>query len=237
MSEVILGPEQTEMEGDRRLAERTEHSAIRLESQSTHIGPSIRHRFCLNRRSDCRCLQSVPEPQGVGSFAVWTSCIKEGIGALDVVEEILNSQTFAWDLKPLFRLQMAYLLLWSSIERYVSLRYHLGKNVKKKVDQLSGEQAFASSLLFHVRERQEVYRADRPSQKEVLDPQSPEKALKYFYQLRSNVTHRGKAVIRDHDRMRDSLAQLLPIFRDVLRVAQSDANMSKRSGSVIPLDI
>jgi hypothetical protein len=37
--------------------------------------------------------------------------------ALDVVEETLNLQVFAWDLKPLFRLQMAYLLLSSSIER------------------------------------------------------------------------------------------------------------------------
>jgi hypothetical protein len=49
--------------------------------------------------------------------------------ALEVVEETLESQNFDWDLKPLFRLQMAYLLLWSSIERYVSLRYHLGDQV------------------------------------------------------------------------------------------------------------
>lgn len=36
--------------------------------------------------------------------------------ALDVVEETLKANAgFEWDLKPLFRLQMAYLLLWSSI--------------------------------------------------------------------------------------------------------------------------
>lgn len=148
--------------------------------------------------------------------------------ALDVVEEALNSQTFDWDLKPLFRLQMAYLLLWSSIERYVSLRYHLGTDVTRKIEQLAHEPAFASSLLLHVKEHREVYRADRPDQKEVLDRLRPEKALKYFYQLRSNLTHRGKAVIRDHERIKDALAQLLPIFRDVLKVARSEAGIGGR---------
>lgn len=48
--------------------------------------------------------------------------------ALDAVQETLDEfAPFAEDLKPLFRLQMAYLLLWSAIERYVSLRHHLGR--------------------------------------------------------------------------------------------------------------
>jgi len=153
--------------------------------------------------------------------------------ALDVVEETLRSQIFEWDLKPLFRLQMAYLLLWSSIERYVSLRYHLGDRVTEKVSQLAGELAFSPSLLLHVKERREVYRADRPAQKEVLDPRSPEKSLKYYYQIRSNITHRGKGVVRDYDRIKDSLAELLPIFRDVLKAAQRDAGAAEKYGSVI----
>lgn len=65
--------------------------------------------------------------------------------ALDVVEETLESQNFEWNLKPLFRLQMAYLLLWSSIERYVSLRYHLGDRVTEKVGHLANEAAFVKA--------------------------------------------------------------------------------------------
>ena len=43
---------------------------------------------------------------------------------LDVIEETLNkNREFHDDLKRLFRLQMAYLLLWSAIERYAGLRY------------------------------------------------------------------------------------------------------------------
>ncbi len=146
--------------------------------------------------------------------------------ALDVVEETLRSQAFDWNLKPLFRLQMAYLLLWSSIERYVSLRYRLGGRVNEKVGYLAHEAAFATGLRAHVRETRTVYRADKPEEKEVLDPESPKKAVRYYYQVRSNITHRGKGVVRDYNLLRDSLAELLPIFREVLGQAEDDASFS-----------
>jgi hypothetical protein len=146
--------------------------------------------------------------------------------ALDVVEETLRSQNFDWSLKPLFRLQMAYLLLWSSIERYVSLRYDLGDRVTHKVDRLAGEAAFVTGLRAHVRGKRTVNRADRPGEKEVLDPESPKRALGYYYQVRSNITHRGKGVVRDYDLLHDSLAELLPIFREVLKEAEHDASSS-----------
>lgn len=146
--------------------------------------------------------------------------------ALEVVEETLESQSFQWDLKPLFRLQMAYLLLWTSIERYVSLRYHLGDKVTEKIACLAGEAAFVQGLVRHVRERREVYRADRPADKKVLDPQSSKKALDYYYQVRSNVTHRGKGVVRDHERVEMSIRELLPIFREALAAAKRDAHYS-----------
>lgn len=145
--------------------------------------------------------------------------------ALEVIDETLqSSQEFKWDLKPLFRLQMAYLLLWSAIERYVSLRYHFGDRVTEKVNQLACELAFGNGLKQHVKRSCEVYRADRPGQKVVLDPLAPEKALTYYYQIRSNITHRGKGVIRDHERVLEALSQLLPIFQGVLEAAHADAS-------------
>jgi hypothetical protein len=143
--------------------------------------------------------------------------------ALDVVEETLSSQEFDWNLRALFRLQMAYLLLWSSIERYVSLRYHLGNQVRKKIRQLAHEPSFAESLGQNVKESRRIYRADRPGESEFLDPESPEKAIHYYYQVRSNITHRGKGVVRDFELLKMSLAELLPIFRDVLNAAKNDA--------------
>lgn len=145
--------------------------------------------------------------------------------ALDVVEETLM-QHFDWNLKPLFKLQMAYLLLWSSIERYVSLRYHLGGKVTEKVSQLAHEAAFAESLRRHVKDSRGVYRTDRPGEKEVLDPKSPDKSVRYYYQVRSNIIHRGRGVVRDYDLLENSLAELLPIFREVLKASEHDAGYS-----------
>lgn len=118
---------------------------------------------------------------------------------------------------------MAYLLLWSAIERYVSLRYHFGKKVTKKVNKLAEEVAFADGLRQHVTGHRELYRADRPDKKVVLDSRFPAKALEYYYQIRSNITHRGKAVVLDYERVLSSLSELLPIFRGVLRAAHTDA--------------
>ncbi len=152
--------------------------------------------------------------------------------ALEVVEETLKSQVFDWDMKSLFKLQMAYLLLWSSIERYVSLRYHLGDKVTAKVGKLATESAFATSLKQHVHLNdsqggyREVYRADRPGERVVLNPHSPDKAVDYYYQVRSNITHRGKGVPRDYDLLKKSLEELLNIFRDVLKAAKRDAKHS-----------
>ncbi len=144
--------------------------------------------------------------------------------ALEVVEETLKTQSgFDWDLKPLFRLQMAYLLLWSSIERYLSLRYLLGGKPNQKLGWLATEHAFAESLQRHVVEPREIYRADEPDNKVVLDRCSPDKAVSYYYQIRSNITHRGKAVVRDHELLTSSLAELLLIFRDVLTSAKHEA--------------
>jgi hypothetical protein len=144
--------------------------------------------------------------------------------ALDVVQETLaGSKEFEWDLKPLFRLQMAYLLLWSSIERYVSLRYHLGEDVMAKISRLAGEPAFAESLRGNVTGTRTIYRTDRPVDREILDPGSPGKSLNYYYQVRSNITHRGKGVVQDHKVLVRCLEELLVIFREVLKVARQEA--------------
>jgi hypothetical protein len=140
--------------------------------------------------------------------------------ALEVVEETLTANRgFELDLKPLFRLQMAYLLLWSAIERYLSLRYHLGGDVEAKVKHLAKEESFRTAVKRFARGPRDVVRADRPQDKETLDPASPEEALRYYYQVRCNATHRGKAVVRDHETVEKSLSELLTIFQLVLSEA------------------
>jgi hypothetical protein len=144
--------------------------------------------------------------------------------ALEVVQETIEANgEFKWDLKPLFRLQMAYLLLWSAIERYLSLRYHLGTRATDKVNNLATEQAFAVALRERVSTTREVARADRPQDKEVLDPRAPEASVRYYYQIRSNLVHRGKGIPRDYEMLLNSASELLQIFRYVLVQATQEA--------------
>jgi hypothetical protein len=117
---------------------------------------------------------------------------------------------------------MSYLLLWSAIERYVSLRYHLGDKVMEKIKNLAKEPAFKKSLEKVVSENRQVFRADRPRVRVRLDPDNPTKSLEYYYQVRSNITHRGKAAIRDFEIMQMSLMELHEIFKNVLRAAFSE---------------
>lgn len=145
--------------------------------------------------------------------------------ALEVVHETLDAEAqLDWPPKSLFRLQMAYLLLWSAIERYVSLRYGLGGDVMKHVRHLAEEPEFGESLKRHVHgPHRPVYRADRPRSSEVCDPYRPERALDYYYQVRSNVAHRGKGAFDDFELLRRSLGELLPVFREVIDAARRDA--------------
>ncbi len=138
--------------------------------------------------------------------------------ALDVIQKSLDRYSqFEWDLEPFFQLQMAYMLLWTSIERFVSFKYHLGDRVTEKVFKLADDPIFARALRDRVTEERGVFRSDDPSKRAVLAPDKPKKALEYYYQIRSNITHRGKTAVRDHEMLRASLAELLGIFKEVLK--------------------
>src|SRR5690606_21531981 len=125
--------------------------------------------------------------------------------ALQVVQETLETNAdFDWNLKPMFRLQMAYLLLWSSIERYASLRYHLGDRAVDKVMQVADGTEVAQRMKQRVSRKHRVQRAGQPRDHYELNPNEARKSLSYYYQIRSSITHRGKGVVRDHETVRDS---------------------------------
>jgi hypothetical protein len=144
--------------------------------------------------------------------------------ALEEIATILkeNSESNG-DFKQLFRLQMAYGLLWTVIERYAGLKYNLSsKDVTKKVMQIAKEPAFVIGLQNHVKKEntnRRVVNASDPRKTFTLDPNNPEKAINYYYQVRSNSVHRGKAVHRDFGIIQTSLKELLAIFKDVLKEA------------------
>jgi hypothetical protein len=147
--------------------------------------------------------------------------------ALGVVREVLEQNAaFEWSLEPLFRLQMAYLLLWAAIERYASLRHRIGGGPGARIAKVAEEHIFAAALKSVVPAeggRRVVFAADNPKESYRLDRENPAESMKFYYQIRNNSTHRGKAAYPDFELMRDSLDQLLRIFQMVLSAAFDEA--------------
>lgn len=123
-------------------------------------------------------------------------------------------QSFDWIR--FFRLQMAYLLLWSAIERFTSLAYGSALDPMKRVGCLARDPRFTDlSHLFGTR-RASVVDSRDPRKKESLDASKPYGSLKYYYQVRSNLSHRGKGAFDDGETVRQSLAELVRWFEAVL---------------------
>lgn len=158
--------------------------------------------------------------------AAWTNGREDPlfVEALDVIEGTLTSVT-GDDLRELFRLEMAYLLLWSAIERYASLRCHLGERATQKVVAIGKEQGFKTALGAFLGEypKRVIYSAADPNTKYVLSALKPEEAIEYYYQVRSNIVHRGKAATQDFERLQAALKELLPIFRGTLASAFAES--------------
>lgn len=142
--------------------------------------------------------------------------------AIEEIHDIIEKNVhFDHECRSLFRLQMAYSLLWSAIERYVSLKYSLAADPMQKIVKIADEVTFKESLKRNVTEKREIYNS-KNFDKEILDSEFPVKSIKYYYQVRSNSLHRGKAMFRDFDTVRNSTIELLAIFKDLLEKGFSD---------------
>jgi hypothetical protein len=134
-------------------------------------------------------------------------------------------------MEPFFHLQMAYLLLWSSIERYTAFRYGLGGDVWQRVKRLAEEPAFHQGLQGFVGQSEELFRVQSPKNKVRLDREDPAASVDYLYQMRSNIAHRGKGVGQDVDRVLRALDVLLPTFGLVLASAFKEAESARGAGA------
>lgn len=119
------------------------------------------------------------------------------------------------NLIPFLRLQMAYMLLWTSIERYASMKYYLRDDVNVKIKLMANEDIFKTSLLKNVNRKHSIVSA-KDLKRKILDPTKPQKSLFYYYSIRSNTVHRGKAVFHDYNILKPALIELLAIFEDMI---------------------
>ena len=121
----------------------------------------------------------------------------------------------------LFKLQMAYLLLWSAIERYCYFAYGLNLSPKEKRDSLAAEDIFKDALKTVLKKaehstKRRVYNFYDINRLVRLDYYKARSSIEYYYLVRNNIAHRGKDEDRDFEIIKYSLIELHEIFQIVL---------------------
>lgn len=117
-----------------------------------------------------------------------------------------------------FEVQMAYLLLWSIIERFMSLRYGPWLEPAEKVTKFGSDPLWTRALetiAADIQAREIVVDARDPDSVYRLDASKPLSSLEYFYQFRCNLVHRGKAAMVETVRLERAANQLMHCMKAV----------------------
>ena len=138
--------------------------------------------------------------------------------ALDLIEMNLNSKNSTRRIEGFFELQMNYMLLWSAIDRFSSLKYNKSsqkENLKKFADQ----NAFRKGIKkFKDEYHDSVYSTD-DLKIHKFNADNHTETLFYYYTLRCNVVHRGKGIVTDYWMLKTAAKELLELFRDILETS------------------
>jgi hypothetical protein len=127
---------------------------------------------------------------------------------------------FEWDR--FFELQMAYLLLWTAIERYCAFAYGPFLSSGEKRRALAVSEPFQEALIKvlkgsdHLKRVCVIYDSQDPEKWKRLNAYRPIDSINYYYFVRCNLAHRGKSEFRDGEIIRLSLIELFKIFQIVL---------------------
>ena len=135
-------------------------------------------------------------------------------GPLEYIHDRLDEVGEYYSRDDFFRLQMFYMLLWSAIDKYLSLCYG-GWDQRKTVNEWAKWDEFQRAFDRHV-DRHDTAYSSQGSRSFKLNPQNAKWAANYYYQVRCNVVHSGKTNYEDFNKLKQSLYELMMIFWDVL---------------------
>lgn len=135
--------------------------------------------------------------------------------SLELIEQNLNTDKNSHKIKSFFELQMNYMLLWSAIDRFSSLKYNKRKKSWNN-EKFSKETAFKEGI----KKYEEKYHNPVYSTEDLVvhkfNAEDPLETIKYYYTLRCNVVHRGKATVGDYSMVKTATEELLEIFKEIL---------------------
>ena len=115
-----------------------------------------------------------------------------------------------------FRAQMAYLLLWSILERLSALCFGPGQDPMQRIKKLHELSGMKDLVSLTVQRKDKVFDSRNPKTDIRLDRTDAVKCFKYYYQVRSNLSHRGKGMFKEFDKVHCSLKELLAITQQYL---------------------
>jgi len=156
--------------------------------------------------------------------SVWRLADDPGFGeGLPVVREATEElESATWnDWQRFFRAQMAYLLLWSVLERLSALCFGPGEDPHKRVTSLAELPGMGELVKSHVQRADRVSDSRDPSQSYELNGSDAKKCFQYYYQVRSNLSHRGKGVYNEFAKVKESLSELLAIAEGYLQLLRA----------------
>lgn len=117
-----------------------------------------------------------------------------------------------------FKISSSYMLLWTIIERFCTLKYGTLTLASQKIKSLAEDSEIDwIKILSKISRTDSIYRSDRINDILVLNKnKSPKKNLDYYYGIRSNMVHRGKDAFVDSIRISDAFMELKMIFEAIL---------------------
>ena len=141
-------------------------------------------------------------------------------GVLEEVDSVSeDSREHEW--QRFFSSQMAYLLLWSIVERLSALCIGPGLDPMKRIKQLHELPGMQDLVRLNVKREDQVSDSRNPASVIKLDGDNAKDCFLYYYQVRSNLSHRGKGVFKEFDKVNNSLKELLAITEQYLNSLQS----------------
>lgn len=148
--------------------------------------------------------------------------LRDGLNLVDKIAaehasapfESAPPESFEWER--LFRMQMAYLFLWTVIERYAALAYSPQLEPEAKVAAFGQDPQFKDLLAANVQRKHRLLDTRDPGSAHRLNSADPRQSAKYYFQVRNNLTHRGKGAWQDAETVRKSLQELRAIVRQMI---------------------
>lgn len=131
-----------------------------------------------------------------------------------------------FELRGSFKIQMNYMFLWTIIERFTFLRYSLGGKPNSRIKSLANNEHFIKGLKKYVKKERQII--DTQELKNyTLNLDDPKKAIAYYYQVRNNLTHRGKGISNDYYILMECYKELLNIIEFVIKNTIEECRKNK----------